>query len=68
MMNCKQATRMLSDAQERPLNLTERGALKLHLMMCTGCRNFGDQMQSLRYFARHYSQQPDQDDPTDKTD
>ncbi|WP_027856776.1 zf-HC2 domain-containing protein [Marinobacterium jannaschii] len=65
MMNCKQATRMLSDAQERPLTLKERSTLKLHLMMCSGCRNFGDQMQSLRGFARDYSHKPGDGDPSE---
>ena len=48
MMNCQQVTRLLSDAQERQLFLKERTALKVHTMMCSGCRNFGKQMGTLR--------------------
>ena len=54
MMNCKQATRLLSDAQERKLTLKEKTALTLHTAMCSGCRNFGKQMESLRNFSRGY--------------
>tara|TARA_R110002167_G_scaffold28883_1_gene96607 strand:+ start:161 stop:412 length:252 start_codon:yes stop_codon:yes gene_type:complete len=55
MMNCKQATRLLSDAQERPLSWSERLAVKLHISMCSGCRNFASQMPSLRQIARAYA-------------
>lgn len=55
MMNCKQTTRLLSDAQERELTLKERIAVKLHISMCSGCRNFGSQMPSLRQIARAYA-------------
>ena len=55
MMNCKQATRLLSAAQERPLSLGERLSLRLHTSLCAGCRNFGQQMGSLRQIARSYS-------------
>ncbi|MCR8921876.1 zf-HC2 domain-containing protein [Dasania sp. GY-MA-18] len=54
MMNCQQVTRLLSDAQERELSLKERTALKVHTMMCSGCRNFGQQMGTLREIARKY--------------
>lgn len=55
MMNCRHATRLLSEAQERELSLSERTGLKLHTAMCAGCRNFGRQMQVLRKISRAYS-------------
>lgn len=54
MMNCRNATRLLSDAQDRQLSLQERAALKFHLMMCSACRNFGTQMDALRRLTRSY--------------
>lgn len=54
MLNCKQATRLMSDGQDRHLSFSERTALKLHVMMCKGCRNFGQQMHTLRGLARRY--------------
>lgn len=55
MMNCQQATKLLSDAQERKLTLNEKTSVKIHVMMCSGCRNFGSQMGDLRDLARRYA-------------
>lgn len=54
-MNCRYATRLLSEAQERELSFGERAGLKFHTAMCAGCRNFGKQMQVLRKISRAYS-------------
>ncbi|PCJ90142.1 MAG: hypothetical protein COA46_12215 [Porticoccaceae bacterium] len=54
-MNCQQATRLLSDAQERKLSLKDRAVLKMHVMMCSGCRNFSQQMGDLRDITRAYA-------------
>lgn len=59
MMNCQQATRLLSDAQERELSLKDRATLKLHVMMCSGCHNFAKQMGVLRNIARDYAKGSD---------
>jgi hypothetical protein len=40
MMSCQQATRLISESQERGLSLTEKMSLKVHVMMCTGCKKF----------------------------
>ena len=55
MMNCKEATRLLSDAQERELSLKEKSTLKIHVMMCSGCSNFARQMNILRDFSHAYT-------------
>lgn len=55
MMICRDATRLMSEAQERPLSITERVSLKLHVIMCSGCHNFKDQMNSLRLMTRAYA-------------
>jgi hypothetical protein len=55
MMNCRKATRLLSEAQDRELSLPERAALRLHLMLCSGCRHFGMQIPTLRQIARAYA-------------
>lgn len=55
MKNCEQITRLLSDGQERPLSWKERMAVRLHVSMCSGCRNFGAQMPRLRQIARAYA-------------
>lgn len=53
--NCRGITRLLSESQERELSLKERVGLRLHLAICSGCRNFGKQMGSLRNIARSYA-------------
>jgi hypothetical protein len=55
MLNCQAATRLLSESQERKLTLKETMALKLHTLMCKGCRNFGKHLQVLRTLARSYA-------------
>lgn len=54
MMNCKEATRLLSEKKDRPLSARENMALKFHTMICAGCRNFGKQMNALSVFSQSY--------------
>lgn len=54
MLNCHDATRLMSEAQDRPLSLMERMSLKFHLMMCSGCHNFKVHMGVLRTMTRGY--------------
>ncbi|MCP5160669.1 MAG: zf-HC2 domain-containing protein [Hahellaceae bacterium] len=58
-MNCRQATRMLSDALEDTLPFKSRAALKLHIVMCASCRNFGQQMGVLRQLTHDYAKTTD---------
>jgi predicted anti-sigma-YlaC factor YlaD len=58
-MHCHDATRTLSDAQERKLALGERISLQLHLAICPSCRNFEEQMAFLRDSMRAYARTPD---------
>ncbi|HRD89012.1 MAG TPA: zf-HC2 domain-containing protein [Accumulibacter sp.] len=54
MLNCREVTRLLSESQERTLGLSERMSLKVHVLICSGCRNFGKQMDALRQITRAY--------------
>lgn len=56
MLNCHEVTRLVSESQERPLALGERLSLKVHTMMCDGCRNFKEQIPFLRNTMRAYAQ------------
>ncbi|MDH3354662.1 MAG: zf-HC2 domain-containing protein [Chromatiales bacterium] len=53
MLNCKNATKLMSQAQDRPLFLKERISLRFHLMMCSGCNNYNQQMFLIRKACRH---------------
>lgn len=52
MMNCKQATRLMSEELDRTLGRRERIALHLHVLICNGCANFRRQMAFLRRACR----------------
>ena len=56
MMNCEQATRLLSESQERKLGASERTVLRVHTWMCAGCRNFGGQLGFMRQAMKGFSQ------------
>ena len=48
MMNCNQATQIISQSQDRNLSLKERYQLKFHLLMCSGCSNCNKQIEFIR--------------------
>lgn len=54
MLNCRQATELMSQEQDRPLNLAERLGLRLHVLICTGCSNYRRQMGVLRAACRRF--------------
>jgi len=59
MLNCKQATALMSQGMDRKLGIFLRTNLRFHLIMCDGCRNFEKQLQflreGLRKFPQHHS-------------
>jgi hypothetical protein len=48
MLSCKEATRLISQRQDRALSLGERVLLGLHLAICDGCRAVSRQVDFLR--------------------
>jgi predicted anti-sigma-YlaC factor YlaD len=52
MLDCKHNTELLSQSYDRPITLRERMAMRLHLLMCSGCRNFEKQLAFIRKAAR----------------
>lgn len=54
MLNCREVTRLSSEESERELNVQERIAMRLHTMMCSGCRNFRRQMGFLHRATERY--------------
>jgi hypothetical protein len=55
MLNCHDATFLMSQHQDRPLTFSERMKVRLHVTMCRGCTNFERQMPALRAAARSYA-------------
>lgn len=54
MLNCKEVTHLLSEAQDRKLSMSEKVNLEMHLAICRGCRNFKSQMRFLREACKRY--------------
>jgi hypothetical protein len=48
MMTCKDASRLISEGQERELKSRERWSLRIHLWLCDNCRRFNRQIRFLR--------------------
>ena len=51
MMNCKQATELVSQKLDSKLSLWQRLSLKLHLMMCHLCRTYARHLEFLHRVA-----------------
>ncbi|HCZ9271442.1 MULTISPECIES: zf-HC2 domain-containing protein [unclassified Vibrio] len=65
MMNCKQATRLLSESLDRPLSMKEKATLAMHTSMCSGCRNFGKQMGTIRQMSKQFAHEEHNDSTPD---
>lgn len=52
-MNCRQATRLASEGLDRALANRERWSLRIHLLICTGCRNYHKQLLFIRNACQH---------------
>ncbi len=55
MLNCKEASRLLSQRQDRELSVGERLSLRVHLAMCAGCVQVSDQVDFLRKAIARYA-------------
>ena len=43
MLSCRQVTEVCSAEMDRPLKFGEQVSLRVHLLMCSGCRNYRKQ-------------------------
>lgn len=62
MLNCKEVTYLVSEHQDRKPSLKESLHLKLHLMMCAGCRNMEQHVKFLRQATTRYAIEVNKDD------
>jgi hypothetical protein len=51
---CREASEVLSLAQDRPLTVREKLIVYVHLPLCQGCRNFKAQLDFIRRAVRAY--------------
>ncbi|MCK2184521.1 zf-HC2 domain-containing protein [Halomonas getboli] len=61
MMKCKQATRLMSLALDRPLTRSERLSLRFHLAICGACRRCERQFTLLHRVGERYRPGDDHD-------
>jgi hypothetical protein len=54
LVTCKEATRLLSQREDRQLTRGEVLRLRLHLLACTACSRFARQLRMLRAAMRAY--------------
>ena len=54
--NCREASRLQSEALDKELSLVQRFGLALHLMICKWCRRYGKQVRFLRDAAHERSE------------
>lgn len=47
-LHCCEASRLLSESQDRALSWQERWALRIHTVLCGACRRFGVHLRFLR--------------------
>ena len=52
----KEASRLISQSQDRQLSLGEQLALRVHLAICRGCRAFSAQLAFLRRAVRRLAE------------
>ncbi len=60
MLSCKEAIRLASEALDRPLPFRARIGLRMHLLMCAGCRRVSRQMKALdSLIGARFAREPD---------
>lgn len=59
MLNCKDASHLISQRLERPLGRWERWGLAMHLLMCRYCRRFSQQLELIQRALRMLGRQAD---------
>ena len=47
MLSCYKATQLISLSHEGPLMFKQRMALRMHLLLCSACRNFSKNSAAL---------------------
>jgi len=55
MIDCREASRLISQNADRPLPLGRRLQLRLHLLVCDACTNFSRQVRHLRQALKRLS-------------
>ncbi len=52
MLNCKEATQLVSESLDRKLSFHQRIGIRIHLLMCKFCLRYDKQLMFLRKASR----------------
>src|SRR5258707_2263012 len=55
--NCREASRLQSEALDHRLTPVQRFGLRMHLILCKWCRRYGKQIRFLRHAAHKHPEQ-----------
>ena len=58
---CREVHRLTSEGLDRELSMVERARIRIHLLVCTACRNFTDQMCLIRQAMRQLTPDDEND-------
>ena len=61
MIDCKQASQLISKSLDRRLSLRERLSLRFHTLICEYCRRFGQQLNTLRVALKRMNENVEND-------
>jgi hypothetical protein len=61
-VHCREASRLISDAQDRTLSPLESTGLSIHLVLCAPCRRYRNQLALLRRLMHATAISKDADD------
>lgn len=56
MIDCKQASQLISKSLDRPLSWRERLEVRFHLLICQYCKRFSQQLLTMRKALSRLSQ------------
>jgi len=54
VISCKEASRLLSESEDRPLGWLERLRLRAHLALCDMCTRFAAHLRMMREAMQRY--------------
>ncbi|CAG0993311.1 hypothetical protein MTYP_02402 [Methylophilaceae bacterium] len=62
MLSCRQASELVSQSLDRPLNLRERIAVRFHLLICTACTRFSRQLALMHAAIKKLASETEQNE------
>jgi hypothetical protein len=65
MIKCRDAARLISESQERPLRLGERVGLRVHLLLCRFCARYSRQVRLLKWLCERVEEADDEPSASD---